>query len=341
MEDNNIIRRKVIAFGAGNYYIQEKDLICENYDVVAFCDNDEHKIGVPFDGKPVISVKQLDQYSNFDILVTSTYKYEIIKQLTMEGIEPQRIHLILPDWMKELCSSVKICDQGEIELCIKGTFMILHNDLEEMICREIWYNEDYNINLQADSILIDIGLNVGFASLFFANKEFVKKIYAFEPDKKVYEKAVYNIGLNEKIKDLIEIYNVACSNGIRKELYVDHLEPSFASAGIRKKRSNDSIDCDAMEVECINSAKVLGKIIDKHLGKEKIVVKCDCEGAEYEIFYRLEESGYFDKIDVFVMEWHIGRRDEIEKIFSRNNFIYFITTTPGRTFGKCYAVRQQ
>lgn len=152
---------------------------------------------------------------------------------------------------------------------------------------------------------------------------------------------MYNIGLNKEAKDLIETYNVACSDSSRKELYVNHADPSVVSAGIRKKRLNDSTDCDTMEVECIDSAKILDEIIDRHLGKEKIVLKCDCKGAEYEIFYRLGESGYFDKIGAFVMEWHIGRRDEIEKIFSRNNFTYFITTTPGRTFGKCYVVRQQ
>lgn len=219
--------------------------------------------------------------------------------------------------------------------------MVLHNDLEEMICREIWYNDDYNINLQTDCIVIDIGLNVGFATLFFANKDFVKRIYSFEPDKKVYDKAVYNIGLNEKAKEIIVTYNVAASNCNKKEFYVDHLDSSFISAGIRKKRTGDGADCETIEVECVDSAEILGKIIDNHYGKEKIVMKCDCEGAEYEIFYRLEESGYFDKIDVVVMEWHTGRRGEIEQFFSRNNFTYFITTTPGRTFGKCYAIKQR
>ena len=340
---NNIdkMEKEVLAFGAGNYYIHNKDLIREEYNIIAFCDNDEKKVGTVYDGKPVISVGQLMQYTGLEILITSIHKYEIIEQLLEEGIEAERICFMIPDWMKEICSLVRIGERGGIELCIRGTFMVLHNDLEEMICREVWYNEDYNINLQTECIVIDIGLNVGFATLFFADKAFVKKIYAFEPDKKVYDKAVYNIGLNENARDFIETYNVACSDCNKKEFYVNHRDPLFISAGIRKIRTGDAANCETIQVECVDSAEILGKIIDNHLGKEKIVLKCDCEGAEYEIFYRLEESGYFNKIDVVVMEWHIGRREDIEKIFSRNNYIYFITTTPGRTFGKCYAIKQR
>jgi hypothetical protein len=56
-------------------------------------------------------------------------------------------------------------------LIVKNSVQIvLHNDLDEMIYKEIWFNEDYNVNLSHKSIVIDIGLNVGFASLYFAQK---------------------------------------------------------------------------------------------------------------------------------------------------------------------------
>lgn len=99
----------------------------------------------------------------------------------------------------KICSDIRVCKKG-IEVVIDGIHIIFHNALEESIFYEIYYNEEYNINCPTNSIVIDIGLNVGMATLFFANKEFVSKVYAFEPDKNVYEKALYNIGLNEKIK---------------------------------------------------------------------------------------------------------------------------------------------
>lgn len=32
----NNVDKKVIAFGAGNYYMQEKDLISKEYNIIAF-----------------------------------------------------------------------------------------------------------------------------------------------------------------------------------------------------------------------------------------------------------------------------------------------------------------
>lgn len=326
---------KVIAFGAGNFLDSRKEAIEKEYDIIVCCDNDPKKVGTVFNNKLVISVEELDSYSDLDILITSKFKYEIIEQLLEKGVDENKIHVIAPKWVDNGASM--IVHREGIALCMNGITVILHNELEEMIFREIWCSEDYNVNLASDSIVLDIGLNVGFAALFFANKEFVKRVYAFEPDKEVYEKAVLNIGLNSKISDKIETFNVACADGYRKETYI--INPR-ESAGILKPRGNIGDSCNTVSVECVDSACVLGEIIDKHYGNEKIIVKCDCEGAEYEIFNRLEESGYFNKIDAFVMEWHAGRRDEIEKIFLRNNYVYMIYTTPGRTFGKCYAVKQ-
>lgn len=231
-----------------------------------------------------------------------------------------------------------MCLGGGVKVCWNGVTVMLHNELEEMIYREIWCNEDYNLNILKDSIVIDIGMNAGFASLYFAQKNFVKRVYAFEPDKIVYEKAIENINLNMQLRDKIVTANVACSNEDKKEKYV---ATQVESAGIKKKKGNEPTNIKEIEVVCVDSAKALGTIIDNHYGKDKILVKCDCEGAEYEIFYRLEEMGYFSKIDAFAMEWHDGRREEIETIFSRNDYTYIIWNAPGRNFGKCYSIKNK
>lgn len=326
---------KVIAFGAGNFFESRKTEIEKEYDIVVFCDSDIQKKGTLFNNKKVISVEELDCYPDFDILITSRFKYEIIEQLLEIGVDENKIHVIKSEWM-ENTTTIRVRGGG-IELCRNGITVILCNELEEMIFREIWYLEEYNVNLNSDSIVLDVGLNVGFAALFFANKEFVKKVYAFEPDRVVYDKALLNIKLNKKISDKIETFNVACADKYKKETYI--INPNI-SAGMLKQRGGIDENYKTVSVECVDSACVFGAIIDEHYGKNKIIMKCDCEGAEYEIFNRLEESGYFNKIDVFVMEWHAGRRKEIEEIFHRNKYVYMIYTTPGRTFGKCYAVKQ-
>lgn len=325
---------KVIAFGAGNFYMGQKEEIEKIYEIVAFCDNDPKKQGSSIDNKPVISLTDTNAYGDIRFLITSTYKYEIIGQLIKDGVDEKRISFWMPEWMQQ-CDCVNVEGEG-VKVCWKGITAVLHNAVEEMIYREIWYNEEYNLNTSKESIVIDIGMNAGFATLFFAQKDSVKKVYAFEPDRKMYEKAIENIALNARIKDKIVTANVACANEDKKEVYI--VNP-IESAGIAKKRENKSAVVKEIEVVCVDSAKALGAIIDNHYGKEKILMKCDCEGAEYEIFYRLEEMGYFDKIDAFVMEWHADRREEIEKIFVRNDYTYIIYNNPGRTFGKCYAIK--
>ena len=252
------------------------------------------------------------------------------------GIKAEKIYTVGSEWMKRRCDFIQVIEEG-IKICIDGRKMIITNPLEEMICKEIWLGEDYNINLQEKSVVIDIGMNVGYATLFFANKPFVKKEYGFEPDQRVYVEAEKNIKLNSDIEDKVKTFNVACSDCHKEEEYVINERESAGIYKIRDKVTSENAQKEI--VKCVDSAEVIGNIIEKHFTKNKIVMKCDCEGAEYEILNRLEEVEYLKKIDAFVMEWHLGRREEIEALFERNNYTYYIFTTPGRSFGKCYAFR--
>lgn len=69
------ILEKVIAFGAGNFYMGNKKEIEKAYDIVAFCDNDLDKQGKLFDGKLVISLTEADAYEDIGFLITSLYRY--------------------------------------------------------------------------------------------------------------------------------------------------------------------------------------------------------------------------------------------------------------------------
>lgn len=92
--------------------MSKKEDIENSYDIIAFCDNASEKIGTLFNGRPVISVEQLDSYPNESILITSSiYKYEIIKQLIEVGISEDRIQIIMPEWMS-MCEVVKVCRGG-------------------------------------------------------------------------------------------------------------------------------------------------------------------------------------------------------------------------------------
>ena len=62
--------------------------------------------------------------------------------------------------------------------------------------------------------------------------------------------------------------------------------------------------------------------MEKHIGI-KIVLKVDCEGAEYSIFENLFATGVLDKIYMILMETHDGRENEIKSLLAQSGFIYF------------------
>lgn len=88
-----------------------------------------------------------------------------------------------------------------------------------------------------------------------------------------------------------------------------------------------------------DAAEELASVLDEHKDKH-IIVKCDCEGAEFEIFRRLNETGLAGRIDVVMMEYHFEKPDELITILGENGFA--IQTKIGSRKSKTgyiYAVR--
>ncbi|GAL81804.1 hypothetical protein JCM19274_363 [Algibacter lectus] len=89
------------------------------------------------------------------------------------------------------------------------------------------------------------------------------------------------------------------------------LSPSYAN------RSSEERD-----IKIVETAKEIQTIIDNANG-QKIMIKMDCEGAEYEIFENLSQSKILDKIDVIIMEWHDNGSKTIEDTLLKFGFNVF------------------
>ena len=61
-------------------------------------------------------------------------------------------------------------------------------------------------------IVFDIGMNMAYTSLWFANFENCKHVYGFEIDLDTYNKALSNINLNPHLSNKISPYNFGLSN---------------------------------------------------------------------------------------------------------------------------------
>lgn len=203
----------------------------------------------------------------------------------------------------------------------------------EIICRKMY---DYHTS-NTRNIVLDIGMNAGLASLFFASKQNVSKVYSFEPFSSTVEEAKQNFSINQLIKDKIQIANYGVSN---KNTLLN--VPLFEGGSMEASTNQEFIDLhqfqtkkeQTIEIEIKDIKDILTEIIEKEqiTDNDTLVLKVDCEGEEYNIIDRLKECGYLNKVSTFLMEWHHKGPDSLVKTLKEQNFkvlISPITTVDG------------
>ena len=151
--------------------------------------------------------------------------------------------------------------------------------------REIVLNNDYLLDEfinQKDKKFIDIGSNLGIATIIMAKLNPESTVYSFEPFKKAYDMLVNNIKLNSLTN--VKTFNLAVSNKTNKSLKINiHETMSGASSTYAKQdlfenqwdtKLYDTVDCISFD-----------EIIKNNSMTEIELLKIDCEGAEYDIIY--------------------------------------------------------
>lgn len=226
--------------------------------------------------------------------------------------------------LDRLYNNLKIKDYEEGILLEFDNLKIYVETFEEiLIINEIFVKKDYNFFTDEKVILIDIGANIGIASLFFSKINNVDKIYAFEPVEETYKQALLNFKLNEKILKISEFNNCGLGKSDRKEVFLFNRNVK-GNTGVRGEMSSSFNASQVVEKEVlIKKASVEVERIVKENPSAKIVVKMDCEGAEYEIFEDLEESNCIKNISFFLLEWHDKGSHVLDVVLEKNGFNYF------------------
>jgi FkbM family methyltransferase len=208
---------------------------------------------------------------------------------------------------------------------------------ELFIINEIFVEKCYNFILPQLKInIIDIGMNVGLASLFFASHPQVNKVFAFEPFIITFDLAVANFGLNPHLKPKIfpHNYGLGSKKGtIQIPFNPDNLGVNTTNAfspRIASANSTDRVRINnvADEIECILEGTV----------DEMYIIKIDTEGAEYEIFEKLFERNLDSNIIGFILEWHYKGAKLLEEQLVNEGFKVFSTIISNNT-GLIYAIR--
>ena len=185
---------------------------------------------------------------------------------------------------------------------------------------EIFIEKIYSIDTSLkDMVVIDIGMNVGVASLYFAHQPFVKKVYGYEPFPATYTEAMHNVSFNSKWAHKINLINEGVSN-VNEIRSITLFESGLLSAStIDQKNEYGKKTGEIINVKMVSIQKVFD-LVHAENPNASILLKLDCEGEEYTIFKSLENSHYLKNVAMAIIEWHEKGVDPIEKVLIDNSF---------------------
>lgn len=170
----------------------------------------------------------------------------------------------------------------------------------------------------SNTAVIDIGANVGHHTLFASS--FAKKVYAFEPYPKVYEKIYEKIKINKLTN--VEVYEFGLG---LEELTIEYYEPlgnNLGQGSFIYSNGSKSIDLPVKNGD---------KFIEQNGIKNISIIKIDVEGFENEVLLGLSKT--INKLRPIVFfEWDSEKSNEksdYKKLFSKDyRFFEFVENRP-------------
>lgn len=202
------------------------------------------------------------------------------------------------------------------------------------ILHEVFVEGIYQFEAAGPLVILDIGANIGLASLFFADR-YAFPVYSYELVPSTAELARANFGLNPQFDDLhLEAAGVGAEDR-ELELVFDPENSAGNSMFVSSGSSRE-------KVKIRDAAAVVQEVITKHPG-HRIVIKLDAEGAEYGIARLWASSGLLSKIGVLMIEWHEsseGSVDELRTLLRQSGFEWFERNHTEAPVGMIYAYRR-
>ncbi len=184
---------------------------------------------------------------------------------------------------------------------------------------ELMQEEIYGFALNEKCIVLDVGMNVGIAALYFAAHPNVDKVYGYEIVKDNYQLSLENFKLNPQLEHKIipHLHGLASQDGF---IDLEDFESGTIEASIvgLKVNAEQSVQTNAVAIKAAD--KELHQIISSNAGRS-IIVKLDCEGSEYEIIELLSIAGLLSHIKGFIIEWHNHGPHQILNTLTSHGFM--------------------
>ncbi|MBR3583301.1 MAG: FkbM family methyltransferase [Kiritimatiellae bacterium] len=200
----------------------------------------------------------------------------------------------------------------------RGTHFILEPDtlfiFWELVVARAYRWGDFG----QETLVFDIGTNVGFVSLGFATLHPTARIFGFEAFGPTHARAAANLAANPQFAGRVRFECAALSDHAGIERWTLDVNDAACSGQFGDFVGEGRTE----EVSVRRASSAMVPVLDAHSGWP-CVVKMDCEGGEYAILKDWEASGMSKRIDLVLMEYHeiAGHTaQEIESWCRRNGF---------------------
>lgn len=209
------------------------------------------------------------------------------------------------------------------------------------VIEEIFIDRLYDFSGSGEYIVCDVGMNVAAASLFFASFPNVQKIYGYEPFELTFQAAERNLQLNPDISSKIEAYNFGLGKSDETLSVPLPAEGSLGGSTDASflKMTDKAVDELMVNVQIKEIVPILKEINQKH-PSGKILLKLDCEGAEYDIIENLQQNGYLGQIEIFMIEYHFKGPMSIKNALSKAGYFILSPVSENSEFGMLYAIKK-
>ena len=172
---------------------------------------------------------------------------------------------------------------------------------------EIFFNQPYYwlwSQAKPHTTLIDIGAFIGDTPAYFAMNSNIDKVIAYEPHKKTFEILSNNIhDMPKQVASKIKLKNIPILN---EEVYVNNSKNEITG-------TNNVLKTGTSEKKGSIKATTL-RLEIKNL--KNVIIKSDCEGAEYQIFKDPED---LKEVYAIQLEYHKGYRP-LQDVFEKAGF---------------------
>lgn len=212
-------------------------------------------------------------------------------------------------------------EKDALRLTWGGATYLADNWEEIYILQEIYFSGDYDFAPAQPTVIVDVGANVGFTSIFLADSNPDIVIVACEPLSANFNKALRNIAENPHLAHRIMIHNI----GLYSE---DGVQTIISDTGSRG-RSSIVIDRTIAPIGTVERATIKVRRVSAFIEgvkelylNRRIVIKMDCEGSEYPILKTLKADGTIQYISGFIMEWHRLKNQDDGASYIRNFFTH-------------------